>query len=165
MKIIDKNGRLFGKISVIDLLVVLVVAVLALGLHVKGDKAGVQKQAAQLQPVTYEITLNTVPNYVADCLREGDELIETDRKEMGVLGTIVHVERTPGVSQTTYMDGTIRETQVENGSNLVLTVEGEGIVEDGRTYLNGSYELGVNANRNFTNRYTVFAGQITHIGE
>ena len=33
MKIIDRNGRLFGKISVIDLLVVAVVVVLAAALY------------------------------------------------------------------------------------------------------------------------------------
>ena len=35
MKIIDHNGRLFGKISVIDLLVVAVVVVMAAALHFK----------------------------------------------------------------------------------------------------------------------------------
>ena len=35
MKIIDGNGRLFGKISVIDVLVILVVAVLAAALYFK----------------------------------------------------------------------------------------------------------------------------------
>ena len=35
MKLMDKNGRLFGKISVIDVVVVLVVLVMAAALHVK----------------------------------------------------------------------------------------------------------------------------------
>ena len=34
MKIIDKNGRLFGKISIIDVLVVLMVAILAAAPHI-----------------------------------------------------------------------------------------------------------------------------------
>ena len=41
MKIIDKNGRLFGKISVIDVLVILVVAVMAFALYVKNNSLSV----------------------------------------------------------------------------------------------------------------------------
>ena len=35
MKILDRDGRLFGKISIIDVIVILVVAVLALAIYVK----------------------------------------------------------------------------------------------------------------------------------
>lgn len=38
-KIIDKNGRLFGVISIIDVAVLLVVAVMALALYVRGTGA------------------------------------------------------------------------------------------------------------------------------
>ena len=34
MKILDRDGRLFGKISIIDVIVILVVAVLALAIYV-----------------------------------------------------------------------------------------------------------------------------------
>ena len=37
MKLMDKNGRLFGKISVIDVVVVLVVLVMAAALYVKNN--------------------------------------------------------------------------------------------------------------------------------
>ena len=40
MKIIDENGRLWGKISVIDLLVIAVVLVMALALYVKNVRSG-----------------------------------------------------------------------------------------------------------------------------
>ena len=38
-KIIDKNGRLFGVISIIDVAVLLVVAVMALALYVRGNRS------------------------------------------------------------------------------------------------------------------------------
>lgn len=37
-KIIDKNGRLFGLVSIIDVVVLLVVAVMALALYVRGNR-------------------------------------------------------------------------------------------------------------------------------
>ena len=39
MKIIDRNGRLFGKISVIDVLVIAVVLVMAAALFFKNNQA------------------------------------------------------------------------------------------------------------------------------
>ncbi len=38
MKMIDRNGRIFGKISVIDLVVVAVVVVLAAALYFKSNQ-------------------------------------------------------------------------------------------------------------------------------
>ena len=37
MKVIDKNGRLFGKVSIIDVVVVLLVIVLAVALRYKAQ--------------------------------------------------------------------------------------------------------------------------------
>ena len=47
MKIIDRNGRLFGKISVIDLLVIAVVAVMAVALYVKTNQKEITSTTTQ----------------------------------------------------------------------------------------------------------------------
>ena len=54
MKILDRDGRLFGKISIIDVIVILVVAVLALAIYVKGQMPQTGASVTTT-PVVYQI--------------------------------------------------------------------------------------------------------------
>ena len=71
MKIIDKNGRLFGKLNLIDLAVVLVivVAVAALGMKLFGNDA-VEAVTSPTVGITYEVVCEDVPQAVADYCTE-----------------------------------------------------------------------------------------------
>ena len=48
--------------------------------------------------------------------------------------------------------------------NLVLTIQGEGLISEGRYQLNRIYDLGINASRNFYTPYAQFTGTVTSIG-
>ena len=67
MKFIDEKGRLFGKLNLIDLLVVLViiVGVVAVGMKVFGNDA-VEAVTSQKVTLTYEVICEDVPQHVAD---------------------------------------------------------------------------------------------------
>ena len=71
MKIIDKNGRLFGKLNIIDLAVILVivVAVAALGMKFFGNDA-VEAITSPEVSITYEVVYVDVPQHVADYCTE-----------------------------------------------------------------------------------------------
>lgn len=49
---------------------------------------------------------------------------------------------------------------MENGVNLLITVQGDGLIKDGRYLLNRIYDLGVNSSRNFCTRYAQFNGTV-----
>lgn len=163
MKIIDKNGRLFGKISVIDVVVVLVVAILALALHTKQNEREITGSAANDIVITYQITANGLYPYVADAIQVGDQVYESERSTGGTLGKIVDIQRLPGTKMATMADGTMGMVPVENGVDLILTVEGKGIVSEGRYLLNRIYDLGLNANRTLNTTYTEFMGYVSDI--
>ena len=71
MKIIDKNGRLFGKLNLIDLAVILVivVAVAALGMKLFGNDA-VEAVTSPDVKVTYQVVCEDVPRAVAEYCQE-----------------------------------------------------------------------------------------------
>jgi len=163
MKIVDKNGRLFGKISVIDVLVILVVIVMALALNVKNNKNEITSTATPNSPITYQVLVRGVRGYVGDAIQVGDELYEDGRTTGGSLGEIKEIEVMPGDKQAELRNGTIKMVPVEDSVNLLLTVEGEGIITDGRYLLNRVYDLGVNAARGFNTKYAQFNGVVTAI--
>lgn len=163
MKLIDRNGRLFGKVSVIDLIVVAVVLVLAVALNMKNNHLSHTSTSVTNDPITYQVLVSGSRNYVADAIREGDLMFDQDRSSGGTLGKILSIEVLPGSKMAELNDGTVEVIPAEDCVNLLLTVQGEGIVSDGRVLLNRIYDLGVNSARNFYTKYAQFTGTVTDI--
>ncbi|OUQ76418.1 DUF4330 domain-containing protein [Flavonifractor sp. An100] len=163
MKLIDHNGRLFGKISVIDVLVLAVVVVLAAALYFKSNQTHTGTSVTNNE-ITYQVLASGVRNYVADAVREGDYMYDQDRSSGGTLGKIVSIEVLPSGKMAEFNDGTVDTVPVEDGVNLLLTIQGSGILSDGRYLLNRVYDLGVNSSRNFYTPYAQFTGVVTSIG-
>ncbi len=164
MKILDRNGRLFGKISIIDLLVVAMVVLLGLGLYVKTSDNTVTAFSDN-KPIVYQVTFHNLRNYVADAIHEGDLLYDDDKPDTGgSLGKITKVERLPASILMEFDDGTVvEETPADDSCNVVITVEGSGSI-DGKTYkLNRVYPLGINSNRNLCTKYVMCTGVISAI--
>ena len=163
MKLIDRNGRLFGKVSVIDLIVVAVLLVLAVALNMKNNHLSHTSTSVTNDPITYQVLVSGSRNYVADAVREGDLMFDQDRSSGGTLGKILSIEVLPGSKMAELNDGTVEVIPAEDCVNLLLTVQGEGIVSDGRVLLNRIYDLGVNSARNFYTKYAQFTGTVTDI--
>ena len=161
-KIIDHNGRLFGRVSIIDLIVILVVAVMALAIAFK-NSAPVTSTTVTDTPITYQIQLFRVYPFLADNIHEGDDLYDKDHATGGSLGKVVSVEVLPATSTVELPNGTVAQVGSEDRCNILLTVEGSGTVTDGRYSLNRVYELGVNASRNFYTKYASFTGSVMNI--
>ena len=144
-KIIDRNGRLFGFISVIDLLVIVVVAVMGFALYTKNTQMAITSTNTADQTITYQ-------------------LFDPDRSSCGTLGTITDIQLMPGTKLAEFDDGTVAAATVEDGVDMLITVEGTGLVsESGRYTLNRVYELGVNSSRTFCTKYAEFIGTVTEI--
>lgn len=163
MKLIDHNGRLFGKISVIDVLVLAVVVVLAAALYFKSNQTHTGTSVTNNE-ITYQVLASGVRNYVADAVREGDYMYDQDRSSGGTLGKIVSIEVLPSGKMAEFNDGTVDTVPMEDGVDLLLTIQGSGILSDGRYLLNRVYDLGVNSSRNFYTPYAQFTGVVTSIG-
>ena len=153
MKLMDKNGRLFGKISVIDVVVVLVVLVMAAALYVKNTSLSHTSTRVTNTPITYQVTAYNVRQYVADAIQEGDLLYDQDYSTGGTLGAIQSIEVQPSGKLTELYNGTVVNAPAQDSVNLVLTIQGEGLISEGRYQLNRIYDLGINASRRTVAKY------------
>lgn len=159
----DKNGRLFGLISVVDVVVVAVVAVLAAALYVKASNPHTSTAVVN-SPITYQMLVNNQPQYVVDAIQVGDQMFDKERSTGGSLGTITKIEVSGGTRQAEFADGTVDMAPCQQRYDLLLTIEGHGLVsEQGNYSLNRIYEIGVNSSRNFNTKYANFVGTITGI--
>ncbi|MBR4098437.1 MAG: DUF4330 domain-containing protein [Clostridium sp.] len=163
MKIIDKNGRLFGKISVIDVVVIAVVAALATALYMKNNTLEHTSTSVSNDVITYQVLVNGARTYVGDVIQCGDQLFDPERSTGGSLGTIVDIQRLEGTKLAEFNDGTVAMAPVEDGENILLTVEGSGMISNGRVLLNRIYDLGVNSSRTFCTKYAQFTATVIDI--
>ena len=70
MRIIDRDGRLFGKISVIDLLVIAAVAVIAAAVYVKNNATPTGSGTVREQSITFQIQTVGMEDYLTGAIRE-----------------------------------------------------------------------------------------------
>jgi len=161
-KIIDSNGRLFGKISIIDVIVLAVVIILAIALNLKNELTPTST-AVSNTPIYFEVLTDAIPDYVAESIKVGDVLFDKDQVTGGSIGVITEVEWLPGARSTVFNDGRVVLAEIEDHSVLRLRVEGSGLVEDGKYNINRLYNIGVNASRNFYSKYALFKIFVTQI--
>lgn len=149
-KFIDENGRLFGLISVIDILVIIVVAVMAIAVYTKMNSNDVSGVTVKTFPVTYQVSIKTVRKQAAEVFRVGDAAYA----EGGyAIGTITGVEILDGTTISTLNDGSQVEATVEGRYDVVLTIEVDCSSSGGRLYANKNYELGENAEIKMYTKY------------
>lgn len=165
MKMIDRNGRLFGKISVIDLLVVAVVAVMAVALNFKSNQTHTGTSVTE-EPITFQIRVRGVRSFVADCIAVGDGLYDQNyssgSRSLGRI-TDIQVERDPGTVISSLSDGTIVLAETEDSVDLLLTVEGSALINGKSVAVNRIYDLGVNSARTYYTQRAQFTGMVAGI--
>ena len=143
MKFIDEKGNLFGKINVIDFVVLLAVLAAAVVFAFSwisgymGDKTRDTKKAEEKEFIM-EFYADEVADYVVEHLKEGAELYDAD--SAAKLGEVVSFETGPSRVYVTNEAGEIVVSEKEGYSSLtivgkVTATQGDGGIEvSGCTY-------------------------------
>ena len=164
MKLMDKNGRLFGRVSIIDVLVILVVIVMAAALYTSQARTGTEVNE---QTITFQIRVRGVDAYVAGAILAGDSLYDQGYSSGGRgIGKItgIQVERDPGTRLSDRpVNGRLAYLEAEGTVDLLLTVEGTGTRSGRSCTLNRVYALGPNAARTYYTKRAVFSGVVSEI--
>ena len=161
-KIIDERGRLFGVINIIDVIVIILAVVLVCGVYVKFSKN--ERTAAgssSLEKVTYQMEIKTVREGLCGDLKEGDKVWN---QESGVeLGTITGVSVTPAELPKSLADGTYVSGSVQDRYDVVLTIEGDCQILNGRYFIQKSDEISINQEKKIQTKYCETTGTVIGI--
>ena len=165
MKIIDNNGRLFGKISIIDVMVLLLAVVLAAALYMKTHTMTHTSTEITYDTITFTYFCRGMPEYVKDNLRVGDKIFDVENMTVGSLGEIVDIQFLPGTEYKKSDEGYMGYFPSEGSVDMLVTVRGQGLVTDGTYQINRLYPIGMNANRNFCTPYVQLRGIVMSVGQ
>jgi len=156
---IDEKGRLFGKINVVDLGIILLVIVVALGAFVKFVVLDQTSVATEVVPVRYTVQVVGVRDWTVNNLREGDTLFVggTD------VGTILSVSPEPQ-EVVAWGDGKVWQGIVPNRYVVYVEVEATATVSEGRYLISRTVPMSVsNSGMGFYTKFATFGGTITEI--
>lgn len=158
---LDKKGKLFGKISVIDLGIIILLIVFALGVYLKFGVLEQTNTSTTNEKITFTLKIPAVRMLYFDQLKVGDAMYEsTDNTRIGEITDVYYED-----AEVTYvdLDGQSVNGPAEGRYDIYVTVEGEGAISGGRYLMNRTYEIGVGSIRNYMTKYVAFHGQVKEI--
>lgn len=115
MKLMDEKGRLFGKINLFDLLVLLLVIVGIVGMSTRLIKT--DRETAEMTTAIYHVEIVGAQEYFKEVYKVGDSLYEGDT----FLGTVTAVEVTPNKVLKLMPDGSAKMVERNTYFDINLT--------------------------------------------
>lgn len=141
MPLLDERGRLFGRVNIIDLAVLILVLAVAARLGLKSRLLRAVNPSTT-KPVEVVLVVEDVRQATADAMQEGENVLNT--KSNAVLGKLVKREVRPAVKEVETADGRLVEAQSPLKKDVYLTIRGQGQVTP-NVILLGGYEMRVGA--------------------
>ena len=139
MRLIDEKGRLFRKLSVIDLFVVILVAGLIIGYLYKQTSADVIQIITANQKFYVTFLSEKVRSFSVEAVHEGDVFYK--KHERQPLGCAVRVRYEQARDIMTKTDGTALLAPMEDRYNLFITLEVQGSINENGYYVNGNLQV------------------------
>ena len=143
MKAIDEKGRVFGKLNLIDLVVVLVLIALVVGVawNLVGGKISNAVAANNAVTVQYEVLCTNVDRAVADyCMENSNGQLMSNGDLLN--GSVTGCTMEPYMESTINAEGSTVSYQVTDRQNLRFTIECQ-VVPANNAYEVGSQEVRV----------------------
>lgn len=136
MRIIDKKGKLFGLINIIDLTVLLVLAVLIIAGGSRLLKTTPQISAETKKGVI-EFEISKVRQQTIDGIQEGDILYHYDRGQ--VFGKVIKKEVTSYMQPVETNNGELKMAEVPGKFDIILQIESDVIDTPGVVIVGGEH--------------------------
>jgi len=132
---IDKNGKIKGRVSIIDIVIVLAVLALAAGFIYRqtSERLGVIFRADETFYITVET--NRLRSLNVDAIEVGDVMFRMDNRQP--FGIVREIQTAPATNTIGHSDGTITEAEMEGRYLLTLVLESTGSITPTGYFING----------------------------
>lgn len=158
--IIDKNGKIGGKISIIDVLVVIVLIVAAFGISLRFYSAPA-KSARERVKLSYIVEIENIREYTVDAMERKGVVI--DPKQKCEIGEITEVAYEPQKQEEFDSDGNLVYAEVPNKYKLTVTILSEGKESENGYYVGNDTELSIGSTVSLATKYANSSGKVVSI--
>ena len=156
----DKNGKIKGKVSIVDIAVILLVIVVIVGIAARyGNKiTNAVKTDKQFE---YVLKVENVRQYTVDALKRMGNV--TDKKSEKNLGEIIDVTVENATQQSTTASGEVTMTELPERYTCYVTIRAVGKESSDNYILDDSTELSVGRNIDLYSKYVKTSGDISSV--
>ncbi len=137
--LLDEKGKLFGKISIVDIGVLLLIIALLGGLYYRYSAVDKHNSAAKFDTLEYTVLVEEVRQQSIDAIIIGTDIY--DVKTDTPMGKIVSKEVLPATDQLTKADGTVVIAEKPGKFNVLITIQVPGIESKYGYRANGRMDL------------------------
>ena len=160
---IDNKGKLFGKISIVDLLIVLLVVV-AIGAAVFKFGFSAHKDVNEAgSKIEYVVKVEGVRDFTVNSIKEGAELY--DDESDALIGTVKGIEVKESMDYALKNDGTTVYTSKPDRYDVYLTVESDARILNGAYFAGGTKEIGAFSGFKVYSQYFSFDIEVQNVRE
>lgn len=160
MKFIDKKGRIFGKVNIVDIIVILLLifAVVAVGIKFKK----VQTTQGGDKTIEYTVRVERLRQISIDEIeREYKNIQDAETKK--AIGNIVSVEKTSARELVRLENGEYTFTQYDDKYDLTITLQTKGSETDQGFYADSGKIITVGDTIGISNGYVQTFGEILSV--
>ncbi len=159
---INKEGKLFNKFSIIDLLVILAIAVAILGIYLRFGTTET-RVATETQSIEYTILVEDVRIGTAEALSKPSPITNATTKEFA--GNILSAEYTEATEGKELPDGRIVAMTVPEKYDVKVTVQVDGKANASGFYTPSNQAITVGSTLFFSSKYASTSGTIIDVKE
>lgn len=158
--IIDKSGKLFGKINIIDLAVILAVIAVIAGIAVRFT-GGAGKLVTESTKIEYKVCVEGVRKYTVDALQMQGAV--TNKKFTAEVGKITSVEVSPAKHRSVTADGKVVMADMPERYDCLVTIEADGKETSGGYFDSDNNEISTGREHEINSKYVHTTGTILGI--
>lgn len=156
----DKNGKIAGKVSIIDILVIVLVIAVIAGIAARyGSKITAAVRSSE--KFEYTLRVENVRKYTIDAIEKKGRV--TDKHSEKNLGEIVDVRYEEATQQSTTANGHMVNPVVPDRYTCYVTIQAVGRESDDNYVLDDSTELSVGRTVDLYSKYVKTSGTIESV--
>ena len=160
MKIIDEKGRLFEKINILDLIIVITLLILVGFTFIKFDKNNSKLFSDTI--IEYTVSVENIRQSTVDALSKNKENIMdyTSKKE---IGNIVDFNYSPAVKLEQMADGRYKEVMPKDKYDCLLTIRVKGTISSDNYFTSSGKKIITGDTIEVFNKYASTSGTIKSV--
>lgn len=162
MTLVDEKGRLFGKVNVLDLVVVLLILAVIGRFGLRQFRAVEVAPTGEEKEIEIVVRLQAVAQPTIDYLPVGTEV--TDSRNNIIFGTVVAAKVEPALVVSAGDDGRVHEILSKERFDYYLTVRGPAKVTSAQVTM-ANFEIKIGRPNYFKTRLWNGQGATWHINE
>lgn len=158
--IIDKSGKLFGKLNIIDLFVILAILAVIAGLALRFT-GGAGKPLTESSKIEYQVRVENVRQYTVSALQKKG--VVTNKKYTAEVGQITNVEVFPAKHPSVTAEGKTVEASMPERYDCVVTIEADGKETSNGYFDSDNNEISTGREQEINSKYVHTTGTVQSI--